>query len=79
MIIDIRDFDKKYIQKIIEENFEKLAPTYYRLLSEWMNSSYEVFNDIDKYRIVLYLINKDFDHYIQIKKKLYHIVVVLFF
>ena len=68
MIIDIRDFDKKYIQKIIEENFEKLAPTYYRLLSEWMNSSYEVFNDIDKYRIVLYLINKDFDHYIQIKK-----------
>ena len=33
-----------------------------------MNSSYEVFNDIDKYRIVLYLINKDFDHYIQIKK-----------
>ena len=68
MIINIRDFNKKYIQKIIEENFEKLAPTYYRLLSEWMNSSYEVFNDIDKYRIVLYLINKDFDHYIQIKK-----------
>ena len=68
MIINIRDFNKKYIQKIIEENFEKLAPTYYRLLSEWMNSSYEAFNDIDKYRIVLYLINKDFDHYIQIKK-----------
>ena len=55
-------------QKIIEENFEKIAPTYYRLLSEWMNSSYEVFNDIDKYRIILYLINKDFDHYIQIKE-----------
>ena len=51
MIIDIRDFNKKYIQKIIEENFEKLAPIYYRLLSEWMNSSYEVFNDIDKYRL----------------------------
>ena len=68
MIIDICDFNKKYIQKIIEENFEKIAPTYYRLLSEWMNSSYEVFNDIDKYRIILYLINKDFDHYIQIKK-----------
>ena len=68
MHIDIHDFNKKYIQKIIEENFEKLAPTYYRLLSEWMNSSYEIFNDIDKYRIILYLINKDFDHYIQIKK-----------
>ncbi len=59
---------KKNIQKLIKGNFEKLAPTYYRLISEWMNSSYEVFNDIDKYRIILYLINKDFEHYIQIKK-----------
>ena len=59
---------KKNIQKLITGNFEKLAPTYYRLISEWMNSSYEVFNDIDKYRIILYLINKDFEHYIQIKK-----------
>ena len=39
---------KKNIQKLITGNFEKLAPTYYRLISEWMNSSYEVFNDIDK-------------------------------
>ena len=59
---------KKNIQKLITGNFEKLAPTYYRLISERMNSSYEVFNDIDKYRIILYLINKDFEHYIQIKK-----------
>ena len=59
---------KKNIQKLITGNFEKLAPTYYRLISEWMNSSYEVFNDIDKYRLILYLINKDFEHYIQIKK-----------
>ncbi len=59
---------KKNIQKLITGNFEKLATTYYRLISEWMNSSYEVFNDIDKYRIILYLINKDFEHYIQIKK-----------
>ncbi len=59
---------KKNIQKLITGNFEKIAPTYYRLISEWMNSSYEVFNDIDKYRIILYLINKDFEHYIKIKK-----------
>ena len=59
---------KKNIQKLITGNFEKLAPTYYRLISEWMNSSYEVFNDIDKYRIILYLINKDFEQYIKIKK-----------
>ena len=64
----INNLIKKNIQKLITGNFEKLAPTYYRLISEWMNSSYEVFNDIDKYRIILYLINKDFEHYIQIKK-----------
>ena len=62
------NINKKNIQKLITGNFEKLAPTYYRLISEWMNSSYEVFNDIDKYRIILYLINKDFEQYIQIKK-----------
>ena len=28
---------KKNIQKLITGNFEKLAPTYYRLISEWMN------------------------------------------
>ena len=60
----INKFDQTNIQKLITENFENLAPTYYRLLSEWMNSSYEVFNDIEKYRIILYLINKDFEYYI---------------
>ena len=64
----VYNFNKKKIQKLITGNFEKVAPTYYRLISEWMNSSYEVFNDIDKYRIILYLINKDFEQYIQIKK-----------
>ena len=64
----VNNLNKKNFQKLITGNFEKLAPTYYRLISEWMNSSYEVFNDIDKYRIILYLINKDFEQYIQIKK-----------
>ena len=53
------------IQKVIVENFDEIAPFYYKLLSEWTNSSYETFQDIDKYLIILYLINKDFDYYIQ--------------
>ena len=65
---NIKNINQSSIQKLITANFENLAPTYYRLISEWMNSSYEVFNDIDKYRIILYLINKDFEHYIKIKK-----------
>ncbi len=65
MIISNKIFDNKNIQKIIVKNFEELASFYYKLLSEWMNSSYEVFQDIDKYRIILYLINKDFEYYIK--------------
>ena len=53
MINIIDKLNGKNIQNLITGNFEKLAPTYYRLISEWMNSSYEVFNDIDKYRIIL--------------------------
>ena len=61
----INKFDQTNIQKLITENFENLASAYYRLISEWMNSSYEVFNDIEKYRIILYLINKDFEYYMK--------------
>ena len=43
MIEIINNLNGKNIQKLITVNFEKLAPTYYRLISEWMNSSYEVF------------------------------------
>ena len=62
---NIKKINQSSIQKLITGNFENLAPTYYRLISEWMNSSYEVFNDIEKYRIILYLINKDFEYYIK--------------
>ena len=62
---NIKKINQSNIQKLITANFENLAPTYYRLISEWMNSSYEVFNDIEKYRIILYLINKDFEYYIK--------------
>ena len=62
---NIKKINQSSIQKLITANFENLASNYYRLISEWMNSSYEVFNDIEKYRIILYLINKDFEYYIK--------------
>ena len=65
MIKNSSQLSEKQIQKVIEENFDEIAPFYYKLLSEWTNSSYETFQDIDKYLIILYLINKDFDYYIQ--------------
>ena len=65
MITNSSKLSEKTIHKIIVENFDEIAPIYYKLLSEWANSSFNKFQDIDKYLIILYLINKDFDYYIK--------------
>ena len=51
--------DEKEIFKVINNNFSKLAPYYYVMMSNWLIRAYGVQNDIDKYLILLYLINKD--------------------
>ena len=52
--------DENKIFKIINKNFSKLAASYYLIISNWLIRAYNVFGDIDKYIIVVYLINKDF-------------------
>ena len=51
--------DQKEIFNVISNNFSKLAPAYYYLISNWLTRAYNVHKDIDKYIIVIYLINKD--------------------
>ena len=51
--------DEKEIFKVIGNNFSKLAPYYYVMMSNWLIRAYSVHKDIDKYLIMLYLINKD--------------------
>jgi len=51
--------DQKEIFNVIADNFSKLAPAYYYLISNWLIRAYNVHKDIDKYIIVIYLINKD--------------------
>jgi hypothetical protein len=51
--------DEKEIFKIISNNFSKLAPSYYYLISNWLIRAYNVHKDIDKYIIIIYFINKD--------------------
>ncbi|MDC1496370.1 MarR family transcriptional regulator [Pelagibacteraceae bacterium] len=48
---------------IINKNYSKLAPYYYSLFSSWLIRSYNVFKDIDKFIILIYLINKDLIFY----------------
>ena len=51
------------IKNLINKQFNHLGPYYYKLISEWFITAYSVFHDIDKYMILIYIINKDFIFY----------------
>ena len=52
--------DEKIIFKVIDKHFSRLAPHYYKWINTWMIGAYENYADIDKYIILIYIINKDF-------------------
>ena len=52
--------DEKIIFKVIDKHFSRLAPHYYKLINSWLIGAYENYEDIDKYIILIYIINKDF-------------------
>ena len=49
--------DEKVINKAIQENFAALAPSYFTLTSNWFVRAYDHYKDIDKFIIIIYLIN----------------------
>ena len=53
------EINEDVIFKVINKNFSKIAPFWFELISSWLIRSYNVFQDIDKYIILVYLINKD--------------------
>tara|TARA_B100000579_G_C22710606_1_gene794351 strand:- start:79 stop:1041 length:963 start_codon:yes stop_codon:yes gene_type:complete len=50
--------DEKEIHKVIQDNFSILAPSFFTLTSNWFIRAYEHFKDIDKFIIIIYLINQ---------------------
>ena len=52
--------DEKIIFKVIDKHFSRLAPHYYKWINSWLIGAYEKYADIDKYIILIYIINKDF-------------------
>ena len=52
--------DEKIIFKVIDKNFSRLAPSYYKWINSWLIGAYENFGNIDKYIILIYIINQDF-------------------
>jgi predicted DNA-binding transcriptional regulator len=53
------EISKDKIFETINKNFSKLAPAYYILVTNWLIDAYKVYNGIDKFIILIYLINKD--------------------
>ena len=51
--------NEEKIHKIIQENFSSLAPSFFTLTSNWFIRAYNHFGDIDKFVIIIYLVNKD--------------------
>ena len=49
--------NEKVINKVIQENFAALAPSYFTLTSNWFVRAYDYYKDIDKFIIIIYLIN----------------------
>ena len=63
MIKITNKINEEQIFKVINENFSQLAPSYYTLITSWFINSYKNFKGIDKYIILIYLINKDLIHH----------------
>jgi CRP-like cAMP-binding protein len=57
------EINEDIIFKIINKNFSKIGPYWFELISSWLIRSYNVFGDIDKFIILVYLINKDLIFY----------------
>ncbi|QIZ21518.1 MarR family transcriptional regulator [Candidatus Pelagibacter giovannonii] len=52
--------DEKIIFKVIDKHFSRLAPYYYKWINSWLIGAYKNFGNIDKYIILIYIINQDF-------------------
>ncbi len=57
--------DEKKINKVIQDNFAALAPSYFTLTSNWFVRAYDHWKDIDKFVIVIYLIHQDLIYFRQ--------------
>jgi len=55
--------EEKDILWCLEENYNSLTVDWFPILSKWLNNSYLVFKDHEKYLILIFLVKKTFDYY----------------
>ncbi len=51
------------VNKFLFNNFNSISPYFYKLITEWMSDAYKIFKDLDKFLILIYLINTDFEFF----------------
>tara|TARA_B100002052_G_C15842405_1_gene580790 strand:- start:250 stop:1212 length:963 start_codon:yes stop_codon:yes gene_type:complete len=57
------ELENDVIDKAFKNNFNLLSPYFFKLMSEWTIGGYNLFKDLDKYSILIYLVNKQFEFY----------------
>ena len=57
------ELNSELVYKILKKHFNSLSPYIFILTSEWLIGAYGVFKDINKYLILIYFVNKDFEFY----------------
>ena len=57
------ELESDIIDKVFKNNFDKLSPYFFKLMSEWTIGGYNLFKDLDKYTILIYFVNKQFEFY----------------
>ena len=57
--------NEKLINKVIQDNFATLAPSFFTLTSNWFVRAYDHYKDIDKFIIIIYLIHQDLIYFRQ--------------
>ena len=57
------EVDSDVINKIFKNNFDLLSPYFFKMMSEWTIGAYRLFKDVNKYLILIYLINKQFEFF----------------
>ena len=57
------EINNEEVNKFIFNNFNSISPYFYKLISEWMSDAYKIFKDLDKFLILIYLINTDFEFF----------------
>ena len=57
------ELNTNLVNNILKKNFSSISPYLFKLTTEWFNGAYSVFKDINKYLILIYFVNKDFEFY----------------